>query len=134
MGAERRRRAFDSATEARAAYASRRLFSRWTDEALDSYVRHGFRDVDGAWTLKCAPEVEAEFYRTATAHGAWDRLAEVRCPAVVVAGRDSDSHPVSFVEDQARRLGDGSMEIVDEASHLVPMERPAQLAEIIASI
>ncbi len=132
--AERRRPAFASAEEALASYRGRGPFAGWDDRALAAYVEGCMRAGDGRWELKCAPPAEAEFYRQATAHGAWDRLGEVATPAVVVAGSESDSHPEEFAAEQAARLANASLVIVDGASHFVPMERPAVVAALVAEV
>lgn len=130
----RRRAAFPSRAAALESFRGRGPFSRWEPSALRSYVDHGFREVDGAWVLKCAPEVEAEFYRSATAHGAWDRLGEVSCPVVVAGGEDSDSHPREFLKRQAAGFPDARAEIVTGATHFLPMERPGEVARLVGEV
>ncbi|HEX5631345.1 MAG TPA: alpha/beta hydrolase [Acidimicrobiia bacterium] len=131
-GALRRRPGFGTREETRAAYAGRGPFRRWTDAALDLYVEHGFRDdADGRRVLVCSPEVEAEFYRMATAHGAWDRLGEVACPVTLIVGEDSDSHPVEFATIQAARFQQARLVVVPDAGHFVPMEKPGVVADAI---
>jgi pimeloyl-ACP methyl ester carboxylesterase len=133
LSAERRRASFPSREDARLAYRGRGPFARWTDDALDAYLDGGFQGQAGRWVLRCRPEVEAECYRSATLHGAWERLGEVGCPAVVVGGEDSDSHPREFLEEQASRLGgEARVEIVAGATHFLPMERPEVIAALIA--
>jgi pimeloyl-ACP methyl ester carboxylesterase len=134
IGAERRRASFPSRDAARAGLAGRGPFAGWVDEALDAYLDGGFEDRDGEWALKCAPGVEAEWYRTATLHGAWDRLGEIACPVVVVGGADSDSHPAAFLEELAGRLGDATVAIIEDAGHFVPMERPEVVAGMIGGL
>lgn len=132
--ARRRRKAFGSASEAFASYVGRGPFAGWDDEALETYVEHGFRSEGGSWVLKCDPDIEAEFYRSATIHGAWDRLAEVGCPVLLVAGEASKSHPAAFVERQADRFSDVEVRIVPGASHFVPMEQPEALGALVAEV
>jgi pimeloyl-ACP methyl ester carboxylesterase len=132
--ARRRRRTFGSASEAFASYAGRGPFAGWDDEALRAYVAHGFRPEGDSWALKCHPDVEAEFYRSATVHGAWDRLGEIGCPVLLVAGAGSESHPGSFVEQQASRFPDVGVRTVPDATHFVPMEQPEVLGSMIAGM
>jgi len=127
----RRRSAFPSPEAARAAWRGRGAFRGWTEEALDLYVAHALGRRDGAWTLKCPPEVEAEFYRGATAHGAWERLGEVACPVLLAAGAESDSHPEEFVRAMRSRFASARLEVVDGAGHFVPMQQPAALARLL---
>ena len=84
--------------------------------------------------LKCAPEIEAEFYRGAAAHGAWARLHEVACPVVLVAGEASDSHPAPFMQEMRERFGGARLEVVPGAGHFLPMERPAAVAAVVAAL
>jgi len=134
VAAEKRRGSFSSAAAARGHFEGRGPFAGWTDEALDAYVESAFEDRFGEWALKCRPEVEAECYRAATVHGAWDRLGEVSCPTVVVGGEHSDTHPIGFLEEQASRLGNGTAEIIGDATHFAPMERPDAIARIVADL
>lgn len=132
--ARRRRAAFPSPDAACSAWRGRGAFRGWTAEALDLYVAHALREQDGAWVLKCSPEVEAEFYRGATAHGAWERLGEVACPVVLVVGAGSDTYSGSFGRALAARFAAARLEVVEGAGHFVPMERPGALAAILDAL
>jgi pimeloyl-ACP methyl ester carboxylesterase len=131
-GAERRKASFPSLREARANFASKEAFSGWDARSLDAYVVGGLEDRDGAWWLKCPPWAEAEIYRTATAHGAWERLAEVAPPVLVVAGEHSDSHGASFLELMTGRLPEARWEVVAGTGHFLPMERPDLVGQLVA--
>lgn len=134
-GALRRRAAFSSRAEARAAYHRRGPFARWVDAALDLYVEHGFRDgADGRRHLACDPATEAEFYRSAPAHGAWDRLGEIDIPVTIVVGEHSDSHPPDFAAALAGRFRSPTLVPYPGASHFLPMERPEVVAELVGSV
>lgn len=127
--AERRRAAFPSRDAALEWFRGRGAFAHWDDSVLRAYIEHGFRADDGGGVaLKCRPEHEAEHYRCARASGAWDRLGEVGCPVLVAGGADSHSHPRAFLEEQAARLPDARVEILEGATHFAPMERPAEVA------
>jgi pimeloyl-ACP methyl ester carboxylesterase len=130
----RRRASFASPAAALAAFRRRGPFVRWTEEALKLYASHGLRPDGGAWVLRCTPEVEAEFYRGATAHGAWERLGEVRCPVLLVAGSDSDSHPAGFMRALQGRFPTARLEFVPGAGHFVPMEQPGAVAGLFDSL
>jgi pimeloyl-ACP methyl ester carboxylesterase len=128
----RRRSTFPSPQSALESYLGRGPFARWDDDVVHRYVEYGFRAGSaGGWTLKCAPHQEAEFYRGATLHGAWERLGEVGCPVVLVGGSDSESHPKSFLRAQADRFPTASVHIVEGATHFVPMEQPDAVALLI---
>lgn len=129
--ARRRRPLFASREEALANFASKGVFRAWDARALEAYVKCGLQPAGEEWVLACPPEYEAAFFAAAPRHGAWDRLGEINIPVHVVAGRDSDSHPVDFADAQAARLGNGTLEIVEGSGHFLPMEQPGRTAEII---
>lgn len=127
----RRRAAFPSPEAAVASFEGRGPFARWDRRVLRRYVEHGFApDGDGGVTLRCAPAQEAEFYRGATQHGAWSRLGEIGCPVVVAGGADSDSHPRSFLEEQASRFADATVAVLPDATHFLPMEQPGAVGRL----
>ncbi|MFH1329354.1 MAG: alpha/beta hydrolase [Actinomycetota bacterium] len=130
----RRRRSFPSAEAAVESLRGRGAFAGWTEAALALYAAHGFRSEEGRWALRCSPETEAEFYRGATAHGAWERLGEVSCPVVLVAGAASTSHPAWFIEAMHERFAAARLEVVAGAGHFLPMERPDAVAALVAPL
>jgi len=131
----RRREAFPTREDARASFRGRGPFGRWTDEMLDLYVEHGFRDGDdGRRHLACAPATEAEFYRVSDAHGTWERLGEIGCPVTVVIGAESATHPVGLALRLANRFGSGQLTIVPRATHFLPMEQPDEIARVVATM
>ena len=99
---------------------------------LEAYVEHGFHDVDGRWVLRCDPETEAEFYATARRHDAWDRLPDVMCPVVLLAGADTTAPVAGLLDEQAARLGHATLRIVPGHGHFLPMERPDLVREALA--
>lgn len=133
-GALRRRASFPSTEEARAQFEGKGPFARWTVSALDAYVAYAFRDENGRRVLKCSPETEAGFYREGTNHDTWDRLGDIECPVLVIAGEHSDTHPTVFVEQLVGRFRDATGLIAEGATHLVPMERPDVVASAVAQM
>ena len=135
LGARKRQSHFTSLDDVVGRFRSRGPFARWTEGALDTYARFGtVARADGSRQLACSPDVEAEFYRAATTHAAWERLPEIRCPITLVVGEDSDSHPPEFVAQLAARVQDCRTTVVDGATHFVPMEKPQEVARLIASV
>ncbi len=130
----RRRRSFASPEAAVEALRGRGAFAAWTEEALALYATHALRREGEGWGLKCPPEIEAEFYRGAAAHGAWARLPEVACPVVLVTGEASDSHSATFMREMRERFGDARLEVVPGAGHFLPMERPEAVAALVAAL
>lgn len=127
--ARRRRAVFASREEAYAQYASKLPLAALAPEALKAYVDHGFADAEeGGVRLKCRPEVEATVYETATAHDAYARLSEVICPVMVACGSLTDGCRPEQACEHAARLPSGQTEVLVDAGHFGPLERPEQVA------
>lgn len=131
--ARRRRREFPTRADARANFASKPPFSTWDPRALDGYVDGGVLEDAGGARLACLPDDEAEVFLGASAHGMADRLGEVRIPALLLVGSDTDTYPVSWAAELAGRLPAGRLEVVDGGTHFLPMERPGLVARRIAA-
>jgi pimeloyl-ACP methyl ester carboxylesterase len=132
-GARRRRGVFASRDEAYANYAAKPPFAALAPEALRAYVDFGFADEpDGSVRLRCRPEVEAAIYRMGSAHDAFARFADVRCPVTVACGERTDAFTPPLVEQQAAALPHGRVEILPGLGHFGPLEDPATVAEAVA--
>ena len=84
---------FDSFEAAIANYASKPPLAAFDPDALDAYVRHGFRADGDHMRLKCDPEHEARTFEQGGRQRTWDVLAR--------------SHPVVVVGDGSRRRAVG---------------------------
>jgi len=131
--ARKRRAVWPDRPTVLASYASRPPLDALAPEALAAYVHWGFVDrPDGQVELACPPEAEATIFElSADARGAaaaWQHLAELHAPAVVLAGQHSDL-PTEWFRAQADRAHapfvavDGGhfflQEDTDRAEHLV---------------
>jgi pimeloyl-ACP methyl ester carboxylesterase len=56
------------------------------------------------------------------------RLAAIRCPAVVICGRQDTLLPLEVHEEMARGIPGAALELIDDCGHLAPLERPAEVA------
>lgn len=138
--AARRRSWFPSIDALRSRWEERPPFAIWLSAALDGYLSHGFVPGSNPETgeegivLACAPEDEAEWFRAAVEHGAWDRLREVVTPAVLIAGTESDTHGDGLAEALVERLGAATLHMVDGGSHFIPMEHPEFVVEAVDEV
>jgi pimeloyl-ACP methyl ester carboxylesterase len=129
--AERRRASFPSVADAVANYASKPPLNRLRSDAMHAYVRHGVvAGEDGAVHLACRPADEAQTYRGAGSHAAFDHLDEVRCPVVIAAG-DEGVGPELFAQAAADALSEGRLEPFDHLGHFGPLEAPPRVAAAI---
>ena len=132
MQARRRRTTFASREDARRHYASKPPWEALDPEALRAYVDHGFEDAgDEGVRLKCRPEDEAAVYEMATAHDAYARLPEVKCPVTVACGDLTEGCTPTPAGSYAHRLPGGRTEVLAGVGHLAPLEQPEQVATSI---
>ncbi|MGH9042186.1 MAG: alpha/beta fold hydrolase [Acidimicrobiia bacterium] len=105
----RRRVVWPSRAEMFASYGGRPPLDRLAPEALEAYIEWGtILRTDGTVELACPPEVEAAIFGSppmrAGVAAAWEHLASLSAPAVVLAGATSGLSAEWF-RDQAERAG-----------------------------
>jgi pimeloyl-ACP methyl ester carboxylesterase len=129
VGARRRRNEWASIDEAYDAYASKPPLDVMTAESLRSYVEYGLRDRgDGAFVLKCRPEVEAAVYTMGAVNGMFERLPAIDTTVRVVCGAQTDAIVPRLAERIASLLPHGSVEIWDGHGHFGPQADPDRAA------
>lgn len=130
--ARRRRSAFASFEAAIATYGSKPPLNVFTPEAMEAYVRFGFRPGDdGQVHLKCTPEHEARTYEATTKHHTWDRLGEVQVPVWVVSGRPEANQPSDWAAALAEQIPGARYIQLDHLNHFGPMQAPADVAALV---
>ena len=60
-------------------------------------------------------------------------LPAIRCPALVVAGRDDAIMPVELLEEMAQRIPDSRLAVIERCGHTPSLERPEELTELLVS-
>ena len=128
-----RRMVWDSREQIIESFAGREPYDTWTKEALEAYVRPGsFDRPDGMVELLCPGRIEAQVYEQATEFDALSCLGKVRVPCLIVRGQTSGSFPEERAARALAVMPDARMVTVAGTSHFVPMERPGELARLIA--
>ena len=131
-GARRRRANFPSYEAAIENYSSKPPLRGFTPEALDSYVRHGFRQgPDGTVHLKCTNHIESETFAMGAVHDTWDHLPGIETEVVVVCGRMEPFQPSSLAAGIAERLPHGRLVQRDDLDHFGPMTHPDEVARLL---
>lgn len=128
--ARKRRSVFESRQAAKERFKSG-PFAAWTEQSLDAYLDGGFRESAHGLELKCAPEVEADYYAEGSNHDTWNLAGSLDIPVTLVAGETSDSHQEPFLGSLVSRFRHGELVVVKGVGHLVPMEDPQELARIV---
>jgi pimeloyl-ACP methyl ester carboxylesterase len=65
-------------------------------------------------------------------HSARDLLPEIAVPVLIIAGRRDSFTPVSLSEEMHRLVPGSELHVVEEGSHTAPIERPAEVTQVIA--
>jgi pimeloyl-ACP methyl ester carboxylesterase len=133
--AARRRAVFPSRAEALARYSTRPPLSLLAPEVLADYVESGLApDPGGGVRLRCAPEVEAHLFRTATSCPWREALPLVRCPAVFLRGGDSAVVTANSLAAAAAEPPSARFREIPDLDHLGPLVRPDVFASVLDEI
>ena len=131
-GAARRKSWFKSFDEAIKNYSSKMPMSAFAPEALEAYVRGGFRKGDdGMVHLKCDPALEAENFRNPVVPNLWKKLADLQIPVWVLSGHPEPFQPSGWAEAVADHLPNGKHIEYSDLDHFGPFVDPARIARII---
>jgi 3-oxoadipate enol-lactonase len=107
--------------------------SRWfTPQALAMAPAHPGVAYARELLLDLDPSAFAAGWRAIATHDTASRLGELRMPVTAVAGGLDRASPVTRSEEIARRAPRGRLVVVDDAPHMIQLERPAALGRVIA--
>jgi pimeloyl-ACP methyl ester carboxylesterase len=126
----RRRRIFDSVEAMYSNFENKPPFSSWRKDILRDYCEFGTRPTaDGKRELKCAPEIEAKFYDTASAFDGLGRILRCAAPLLVMFGTRGDSLGASLSAKIAKQIRNGRVIDVADTGHFMPMENPDYVSD-----
>ncbi len=132
-GARRRRAEFPNRLEAFENYASKPPLNVLTREALAAYVEHGFVDTDhGTVRLACEPEHEARVFEGSRVPGVWEGLGSIRCPVLLLSGREEAFQPSSYTASVAAQIPGAALQRFGHLGHFGPLEEPDVVGDAIA--
>jgi lipase len=111
---------------------SRTLFQGWDEEMLELYVRHGMAERrDGGLQLACSPQREAALFMGGRQIDPWPLLPKISCPVLIVEGGRSENKGIIDIDRIQSLIPDCKRRIVEDAGHLIPMERPQEVTRLI---
>lgn len=132
-GALKRRRTFDNLETVFRGYRSRPIFRYMSDESLRTYIEGITKQkADGSFELVYSPEWEAQIYRTGMNDFDIMRdLPKLEVPTLIIRGAETDT----FFESAAKLVKKKNPKIqihtLEKATHILPLEYPKEVAEII---
>ena len=108
------------------------MFTSWDPEVLDDYLDVGIVDLpEGGVRLRYPREWEARIFSVAP-HDLWAELRKVSVPTLFVQGESSDTFLDAARARVEREVAGSHTVVIADSSHFVPMERPHELARVIA--
>ena len=135
LGARKRRRTFDDLETVFRGYRSRPVFRYMSDESLGAYIEGITRpSANGGYELVYSPEWEVQIYRTGLHDfDIWRNLPKLEVPTLFIRGEETDT----FLENAARLVKRKQpkvrVEALAKSTHLLPLERPEEVFDIMQS-
>jgi len=135
-GALRRRRSFPSLDEMFTNYRKKRVFRRLSDETLRRYVDSLAKPSEnGSAQLRYSPEWEARIYVTGTLQDrhTWRKLSALQPPAMLIVAEHTNTVRPRTIQLFRKKLPQARIVTIPNSSHLVPLEKPIDIATEIRS-
>ena len=130
-----RRREFDDLDLLFERYRRRPIFKYMEDDALRMYIdgitcpKEG-----GGHQLSYSPEWEARIYHTGVSRDIelWRALPTLKIPTLIIRGAETDTFWERTARKVVRTNPSIQVETIQKTTHLVPLEKPQEVADIIA--
>lgn len=127
----RRRRQFKNLEVMYQSYRQKPVFGKIADAGLKAYVEAISRPGEqGQRDLLYPPEWEAQIYTTAP-HTLWKYVKTLKVPLLVVWGENSNVFEAGSARAIRQRLPLGIYHGIPGATHLVPLEKPLEVGQMI---
>ena len=98
----------------------------------DLYIKYGMKSGDGGGVqLTCSPQREAALFMGGMQYDPWPELTKVNCPVLVLEGAESDNRHFIDLRRATSLFPRGEHRMIAGAGHLIPMEKPREVVEII---
>jgi len=118
--------------EALAYLRSKPLFNSWDERILHLYAKYGMQKQEkGHLKLTCTPESEAALFMGGRECNPWSALGKLNCPVLVIEGEKSENRNLVDIKKLVSLLKQGKHKLIAGAGHLIPMQKPNDIAEII---
>lgn len=133
-GALKRRRTFDDLELVFRGYRKREVFKYMSDESLRSYIEGITRKTEKGYELVFSPEWESRIYLTGMRdHDIWRDLPKLQVPALFIRGAETDTFLESAAKLVKRMQPRAQVETLPQSTHLLPLERPREIFEMMQS-
>jgi pimeloyl-ACP methyl ester carboxylesterase len=133
-GALKRRREFNDLDLVFRGYRNREVFRYLSDENLQAYIRGITKPkIDGNYELVYSPEWETHIYYTGIWRDMdlWRDLKYLKLPTLIIRGAETDTFWESAARLVKRKQPEIRIEAISQSTHLVPLERPKEVFDIM---
>lgn len=132
-GAKRRRSTFTDLDTVFRSYRTRPVFRYLTDDHLKIYIQGITRKKeDGSYELVYSPEWEAHIYLTGLRDfDLWRELPKLHIPTLIIRGAETDTFMENAAKLVTKKNKNISVHTMQHATHILPLEYPQEVAEII---
>jgi pimeloyl-ACP methyl ester carboxylesterase len=97
------------------------------------HIFPNFEDADSVIRLTWALACTGKFIWPIPDKGLNKRIHRISAPTLIIWGKQDGLTPPVYANDFARLIPQAKVEIVDQASHMAPLERPAAVADKVRS-
>ncbi len=136
LGALKRRREFSDLDMVFRGYRNRDVFRFLSDENLRAYIAGITKpEADSGYELVYSPEWESHIYYTGVWRDIeiWRNLKNLTVPTLIIRGAETDTFWESTVRLVKRKQPKIRIEEISQSTHLVPLERPKEVFDIMQS-
>ncbi len=131
---QKRRRTFDDLNTIFRGYRNRKIFRYMSDENLRMYIQGITQPTNGGYELVFSPEWETRIYFTGLRDfDIWRELPRLKVPTLFIRGAESDTFWEEAAKSVKRKQPKAKMETLERSTHLLPLERPKEVFDIIQS-
>ena len=133
-GALKRRRTFDNLETLFQRYRIRDVFKYMSDEDLRYYIQGITRKKEQGYELVYSPEWESRIYYTGLIDfDIWRDLPKLQVPPLFLRGGETDTFLEKAANLVKRKQPKAQVETLEKSTHLLPLERPKEVFEIMQS-
>jgi len=131
----KRRRTFDDLDLIFRGYRTRKVFQYMSDENLRIYIDGITKpSANGGYELAFSPEWEARIYYTGLRDfDIWHHLPKLEVPTLFIRGAETDTFWEQAANLVKRKQPNARVDTVEKSTHLLPLERPKEVFEIMQS-
>jgi len=133
--AKKRRREFEDLDILFRSYRSKPVFRHMSDGSLKNYIMGITKpNVDGGYELAYSPEWETHIYLTGMQDfDLWRGLPSLDVPTLIIRGAETDTFLPGAAWLVKRKNPKVQIHTMQKATHILPLEYPQEVAEIITN-